>query len=126
VSDLPPEISGGREGVRELARRGELPTAILCSNDWVALGAFMELQANGIKVPQDVSIVGHDDVPFCTTLEPELTSISRSEQGMVSEGIRLLLEAVGGSEVDAKDASIEGAVVWRESTGPAPERLLGS
>ena len=123
VSDLPHEITGGREGVRELIRRGDMPTAILCCNDWVALGAFMELQAHGIKVPQDVSLVGHDDVSFCKTIEPRLTSISRSEQGMVSEGVRLLLEMIGGSQAVAEDTSVEGKVVWRESAGPAPERL---
>lgn len=126
VTNLPHEITGGREGVRELIRRGDVPTAILCCNDWVALGAFMELQAKGLRVPQDVSLVGHDDVSFCQTIEPKLTSISRSEQDMVSEGIRLLLEAVDGKEVAIKDTSVEGSVVWRDSTGPALDRLKES
>ena len=127
VSNLPGEITGGREGIRELFRRGNLPSAILGCNDWVSLGALMELQAHGVNVPRDVSLVGHDDVSFCEDLDPKLTSISRPEHVMVAESIRLLLEVVGSGNGGGEptDKLIEGSVVWRESTGPAPERLAG-
>jgi LacI family transcriptional regulator len=123
VSDLPGEIPGGREGVRELLRRGDLPTAILCCNDWVALGALMELQSRGLRIPRDVSVVGHDDVSFCEALDPKLTSISRPEHTMVAEGVRLLLAEIEGDGMKPADELVEGAVVWRDSTGPAPERF---
>lgn len=119
VSDLPPEISGGREGVRALAGRGELPTAILCCNDWVALGALMELQSRGVDVPRDVSLVGHDNVSFCESLEPRLASISRSEHVLVSKAVQLLLDAVDHGKAKAEDTLVEGSIVWRGSTGPA-------
>ena len=123
VSDLPSEISGGREGVRELLRRGELPTALFCCNDWVALGALMELQAQGVSVPGRVSLVGHDDVSFCPALEPALTSISRSEPAMVARGIALLFDQIAGVAVPPEDHLVEGSVVWRASAGAAPSRL---
>ncbi|MGI5868902.1 MAG: LacI family DNA-binding transcriptional regulator [Kiritimatiellia bacterium] len=119
VSDLPPEISGGREGIRELARRGKPPTAILCCNDWVALGALMELLSRGVVVPRDVSLIGHDNVSFCESLEPRLSSICRSEHMLVSKAVQLLLDAVDRGNGKAEDTLVEGAVVWRESTGPA-------
>jgi LacI family transcriptional regulator len=124
VSDLPQEISGGRAGVRELARRGDLPSAILCCNDWVALGAMMALQSQGLRVPRDVSVLGHDDVSFCEDLEPRLTSISRPEHVMVSEAVRLLLEQIEGDPQSPSDVRVEGAIVWRDSTGLAPDRLV--
>lgn len=126
VSDLPGEISGGREGVRELAKRGDLPTALLCCNDWVALGALMELQSHGIAVPGRVSLIGHDDVSFCTALEPTLTSISRSEHAMVSKGVDLLLGQIEDGGAAAEDHLVKGGVVWRASTGPAPDRAAAS
>ncbi len=122
VSELPGEIAGGREGVRALAKRGELPSALLCCNDWVALGALMELQGRGVAVPGQVSIVGHDDVPFCATLEPALTSISRSEQVMVSRALAMLFDQIEGRPAPADDRLVEGSVVWRDSTGAAPAR----
>lgn len=123
VSDLPGEIAGGRAGVRELTRRGPLPTAVLCCNDWMAMGALHELQAQGLHVPRDISLLGHDDVSFCEDLEPKLTTISRSEDLMVAEGIRILLEVIEQRAGAPTDTLVEGTVVWRESTGPAPERL---
>lgn len=117
VSDLPPEIRGGRRGIEQLAERGALPTAILCCNDWVALGALMKLQAMGVRVPEEMSVLGHDDVSFCESLEPTLSSISRSENALVENAIRILLEAMEGGTVVAEDTFVEGRIVWRGSTG---------
>lgn len=122
VSELPGELRGGREGVRELVRRGDLPSALICCNDWVALGALMELQAQGLKAPRDVSVLGHDDVSFCEDLDPKLSSISRPEAVMVSRSVRLLLDQIEGADAKPVDELVEGAVVWRESTGPALDR----
>lgn len=123
VSDLPGEIPGGREGVRELRRRGPLPTALLCCNDWVALGAFHELQLAGLALPTDISVMGHDDVSFCGMLEPSLTSIARPEDVMVGKAVALLLEEIEHGPQSPRDERIEATVVWRDSTGPAPGRI---
>ncbi len=122
VDGLPWEIPGGRQGIKELKQRGSahMPTAIFCTNDWVALGAVMEIIASGMRIPQDVSIIGHDDVAFSRTLEPSLTSISRSELSMVSSAITLLLDMIDKKKSPRKDILIEGEVIWRNSTGPAP------
>lgn len=122
VNDLPSEVSGGRQGIRELNARGAVPTAILCCNDWVALGALMELQAQGLRVPRDVSLLGHDDISLCADLEPTLSTINRSENTLVSEAVRILMEAINGGGKEPTDLLVEGSVVWRDSTGAAPTR----
>ena len=124
VTDLPADIVGGRQGIRRLREQGQMPTAILCENDWMALGAMQELEHMGLNVPRDVSLVGHDDLWICEQLEPQLTSIHRAEHELVSRAIDLLLE-----QIDADGAAVpqeilvEGEMVWRQSAGPAPERL---
>jgi LacI family transcriptional regulator len=124
VDGLAGEITGGRDGIRQLRSRGSLPTAILCENDWMALGAMQELKDQNLHIPQDVSIVGHDDLWICQQLEPQLTSIHRAEDELVSKAIDLLMEQIeGAGEPLPREVLVDGEMVWRQSAGPAPERL---
>jgi LacI family transcriptional regulator len=123
ISDLPDEIPGGRQGIRQLLQRGAMPTAILCENDWIAVGAIQELQQHNLRVPQDVSVMGHDDVWVCDQLEPTLTSIHRAEDQLVSQAIDLLEEQITGAATAPREVLVDGVMVWRQSTGTAPERL---
>lgn len=124
VDGLVGEIAGGREGVRRMRSRGQMPTALLCENDWMALGAMQELKDQGLHIPQDVSIVGHDDLWVCQQLEPQLTSIHRAEDELVSRAIDLLMEQIeGAGPVTPREVLVDGEMVWRQSAGPAPHRL---
>lgn len=117
------EMSAGREGVRELQQRGALPTAILCENDWIALGVMQELDHQNIRVPEDVSVVGHDDLWICEETEPRLTSIRRSEDAMVAKAIELLLDQIENELGEPQDVQVEGQMIWRQSVGPVSQRL---
>jgi len=124
ASNLPAEITGGREGIRQLRARGELPTAILCENDWMAMGVMQELQHHGLRVPQDVSVIGHDDLWICEQLEPQLTSIHRAEEELVTKAIDLLMEQIDGVATPSpREILVDGEMIWRQSAGPAPDRL---
>lgn len=124
VTGVGGEIVGGREGVRQLRASGPMPTAILCENDWVAVGAIQELEQGGLRVPQDVSVIGHDDLWVCQQLDPPLTSIHRAEDQLVSQAIDLLLEQIdAGGSAPVRELLVEGEMVWRGSAGPAPDRL---
>ena len=119
---LSPGIAGGREGARKLLQPGPLPSAIICCNDWMALGVLHELQRRGLSVPDAASVVGHDDVPFCEDLEPTLTSVRRSEDALVTQAADLLLKQIEEPGLEAREFRVEEQVVWRGSTGLAPER----
>ncbi|KMT64444.1 LacI family DNA-binding transcriptional regulator [Catenovulum maritimum] len=67
--------SGGREGVKQLLDAKKEFTAILCGNDETAFGAIEELTNRGIKVPEDISVIGFDDVQFSRMISPKLTTI---------------------------------------------------
>jgi len=123
VEALTSDIKGGRAGIRQLLARGPLPTAILAENDWMALGAMQELEHQGKRIPDDVSLVGHDDLWVCEQLEPQLTTIHRAEEELVAKAIGVLLEQIDGGDRTPREVFVEGEMVWRESAGPAPDRL---
>ncbi|HOF18022.1 MAG TPA: substrate-binding domain-containing protein, partial [Phycisphaerae bacterium] len=104
---------------------GPLPSAILCCNDWLAMGAMQELHLQGYKIPEDISLVGHDDLPFCEDLEPTLTSIHRAEKEIVAKAIDLLSEEIEHGIGAPREILVEGEMVWRNSTGLAPARRAG-
>jgi LacI family transcriptional regulator len=65
---------GGRRGMDELLRGDDRPRAVLCANDMIALGAIEVLKGAGLRVPEDVAVVGHDDVDVATIVSPQLTT----------------------------------------------------
>ena len=73
---LHPTIEGAhRDMAAYLATNPDLPTAFLSDNDIIAFGAMKALKETGIRIPQDISLLGFDDMPFCTITEPSLSTI---------------------------------------------------
>jgi LacI family transcriptional regulator len=71
------DVANGRRAVaRMLAEVAVAPTALICANDALAVGAYQALHHAGLRIPHDVSIVGFDGSPFARAVEPELTSIA--------------------------------------------------
>lgn len=120
VAPVEDGFAGGREATRELLRSGFAPTAILCVNDWIAIGAIRELRNQGLSVPGDVSVTGFDNITMAEFCCPSLTTIHipRTEVG------RLVVEALvpdgSGSVPSARHISLDPELVVRESTGVAP------
>lgn len=81
----------------------QLPTAYFADNDMIALGAMKALQEMGIKVPEDVSLIGFDDLPFCEIASPRLTSLRVPKQEMGRLAVRKLIEMITyGDKVKTK------------------------
>lgn len=68
-------VDGGEQGMRELFRQAEPPTVVFTRTDTLAAGALRAARRMGVRVPEDVSLVGHDDVPFASLIEPPLTTV---------------------------------------------------
>jgi len=82
-------------GMQNVLNSGvELPTAFLTENDLVAYGAMRAMQAAGIRIPQDISIVGFDDRPICTLAEPMLTTVRIPRSRFGGEAIELLVNKI--------------------------------
>lgn len=92
---LTSSMEGAYEDMKKVLKRNpELPTAFFADNDMVALGAMKALQEFGYKVPDDVSIIGFDDLPFCEITTPRLTTIRVSKQEMGVIAVRRMNDMI--------------------------------
>jgi DNA-binding LacI/PurR family transcriptional regulator len=110
--------AGGRRAMAELLSRPEPPTAVVCANDFSALGALEEAQLRGLKVPQSISIVGFDDIDEAALASPPLTTIRLPPHEIGVVAAEKLIERLKGRE-ESSHAFIKGELIVRESTaGP--------
>jgi LacI family transcriptional regulator len=92
---LPPNMEGAcSEMMRLLKSTKDLPTAFFADNDMIALGAMRAIQQSGYRVPEDISIVGFDDLPFCAISTPPLTTIKVYKNQLGSAAVRRLVEKI--------------------------------
>lgn len=114
---------GGRQAAREVLGRGRV-TALLASNDQMALGALRALAEAGLSVPAQVSVVGFDDTPVAASTVPALTAVAVPAYEMGRCAMELLLRVRAGEPV--ADVVLPTELRVRESTGPAEDLRSGS
>lgn len=111
----------GYELVRELLRRGRRPTAIMCGNDRMAVGALLGLLEAGIRVPQDMSIMGYDDqFQLAAEIRPALSTVRLPYDAMGRLAAEQL--AAGGPAAPTGRTLVHCPLVMRDSTAPADGR----
>ncbi len=110
--------SGFRAGERLLAA-AEPPTAVFAASDQMALGVYEALRRRGLRVPDDVSVVGFDDLPEARWSSPPLTTVRQPMTEMGKLAVRMLLRLVRGEEVDTPRVELATELVVRDSTAPA-------
>jgi DNA-binding LacI/PurR family transcriptional regulator len=106
-------------GKELVERRGEL-TALFAFNDPSAIGAMRALHEAGIRVPEDVSVVGFDDIDSAAFHNPGLTTIRQPLRRMGAIAAQSLLDHLSGGEKVGSQLSVDPELVVRQSTGPAP------
>lgn len=109
-------LASGYAAAKTLLARGEHPTAIFASNDWMALGALEALLDEGLRVPHDISVVGLDDIVVSAHLRPPLTTIAIPKAQLAKETTELLLGQIAGSEDMLVSRLVEPYLVVRQST----------
>jgi LacI family transcriptional regulator len=114
--------AGGRRAMAELLNRPAPPTAVVCANDFSALGALEEAQLRGLKVPQSISIVGFDDIDEAALASPPLTTIRLPPHEIGVVAAEKLIERLKGRE-ESSHAFIKGELIVRESTARLLEPL---
>jgi LacI family transcriptional regulator len=112
------KVDGGASAVRALLSKPPLPTALLCCNDLIALGAISALQEAGVRVPEDVSVTGCDDVFFARLARPPLTTVHVPRQEMGRLAFEMLYEIRQRARRRAEKAGVETHLVIRKSTAP--------
>ena len=111
-------FAGGAKSVRQLLSLPEPPTAIFCHNDVMAIGAIQEAKRLGLRVPQDLSVVGFDDIQFAQYCDPPLTTISQPRYEIGRQAMLMMLEILRGHDVRAGSRLLETQLVVRQSAAP--------
>jgi LacI family transcriptional regulator len=120
--DTTPEIAHGQDAAGHLLNLPDPPTAILCFNDNNAIGAIQAARAHGLRVPEDLSIVGFDDVETATVVTPKLTTVRQPLAEMGRTGVSLLMRLLDGERFETLHVELATRLVVRESTAPPPTR----
>jgi DNA-binding LacI/PurR family transcriptional regulator len=112
-------LEGGRVAALDLLSRDERPTAILTYDDLVGIGAMRAAHSVGVRVPDDLSIVGCDDIDVSAFVEPPLTTVRHPKREIGRVAMQLLLSALGGEGAPARIA-LPGTLIVRSSSARAP------
>lgn len=116
TTDTPGSHRLGREAFGALVDRGHLPKALFCTSDPLAQGAITEALVRGLRVPEDVAIMGFGDFPNSSTISPSLTSIFFDRQRVGASAATAILRELGGEPLTERVIDIGFRVVEREST----------
>ncbi|KWT64072.1 transcriptional regulator, LacI-family [Variovorax sp. WDL1] len=106
----------GRHAMEQLLAQHERPEAVVCCNDLVALGAYDLLRAQGLRVPQDISITGHNDMPLVDMVDPPLTTIRLPHRELGWRAAEMLFDEIEGKALSASTVVLRPELVVREST----------
>lgn len=110
---------GGAETMARLLCLDPIPTAVVTVNDAMALGAIQEAARQGLAVPQDISVVGFDDIAMAAHALPPLTTVAQPKRELGQTAVDLLLARIGSQEeVSPQEVRLPCALVTRESTAP--------
>lgn len=115
------DVKSGVIAAQKLLLLRERPTAIFCFNDDMAIGAMQFLQQQGFKVPNDISVMGFDDINYAEYVTPSLTTIHQPLNEIGATCIKLLLDQLNGKEVVVGTQYLPFDLVIRNSTSVVPK-----
>lgn len=114
--------ASGTMAMQKILALNPRPTAVFAANDRMAIGAMRAIGEAGLRVPDDVSIMGLDDIEIAASMNPSLTTIRQPFTQLATVGLQLLLDLVNGKKMAQSQIMMAPKLVTRESTGPAPAR----
>ncbi|APG05578.1 LacI family transcriptional regulator [Luteibacter rhizovicinus DSM 16549] len=111
-------IEAGERAVEMFRAQGRTFSAVFCANDEMAIGAMRALISSGLRIPEDVSVVGFDDIRFSRYTTPPLTTVSQPKNALGREAMTMLIEILNDPEVPPRKRVLTAELVVRGSTGP--------
>jgi len=109
--------AGGYRAMKRLLATDPPPEAVFAASDAMALGAIRAIREQGLRVPQDVAIVGFDDVPLAAQVDPPLTTVRQPISEMGRMACRLLVQLIQGEPVLQRKVVLHTQLVVRQSCG---------
>lgn len=116
------QVGGGHDAMVRLLRANPRPTAVLASNDMSAIGALGAIHESGLRVPEDISLVGFDDIQISSFTQPALTTVRLSREQIAQVAFRALY-SIRQDRGQGAVYPVRPELVVRRSTGPAPVRI---
>lgn len=114
-------LDGARKATRNLLNHPNRPTAIFCANDEMAMGTLHEIKSAKLSVPDDISVIGFDDIRYAEVLDPPLTTIAQPSEEIGERTMHRLCKAIEGRDIGAEPEIVPHKLVIRRSTGTAPK-----
>jgi DNA-binding LacI/PurR family transcriptional regulator len=111
-------VDAGASAVREVLSRPEIPTVVFCGNDLIAMGAMSALEESGVRVPEDVSVIGIDDIFFSFLARPPLTTISVPREQLGVKAFEALEQMLKLKRRKGMTYALKTDLVVRKSTAP--------
>jgi len=105
---------------KQLLEKHKPFTALFAYNDISAIGAIRAFQEAGFRVPEDISVVGFDDIPAAAFHHPSLTTVRQPLQKMGEIAVGILISRIEGEKDQPREISVQPEIVVRASTAPAP------
>ncbi|MGA2984215.1 MAG: LacI family DNA-binding transcriptional regulator [Terriglobia bacterium] len=115
---------GGADAVTKMLQQARFPTALLCSNDLTAIGAMSALHHHGVRIPEDVSVVGLDDITFSSHTYPPLTTIRISRERLGKLAFEELERILRSKRRQGRECVEQTQLIVRGSTGRARRQDL--
>ncbi len=110
--------SGGAAAMNEILASGDMPTAVFAPNDFAALGAMEAIDAAGLGIPGDISLVGYDDLALARLPRIGLTTVGQPRADLGREAVHLVLERLDDGRESARHVVVPPNLVVRSTTGP--------
>ena len=108
----------GEQGARELLNHADKPTAIFCFNDDIAIGAIHEIKKQGLRVPEDISVVGFDNIKVSAYIDPPLTTIDQPAYEMGRKAVEVVLQQINNKPLARDREIVQFRLLERASSGP--------
>ena len=115
IIEVSRDLDGGVEGIQQLMAEKRKVSAVICGEDLTAIGAMKALTAFGLKIPEDVGVIGYNNSILAETASPALTSVDNLAAAMARQAVELLVNRLQGKQVSHKIV-LTPTLVIREST----------
>ncbi|HEV8077525.1 MAG TPA: substrate-binding domain-containing protein, partial [Marinobacter sp.] len=111
-------IWSGLNSAQQFCNMEQRPTAVFCMNDEMAIGAMQTIKSHGLKIPEDISVAGFDDISYARYCDPSLTTIAQPAEEIGKLAMDMLLRLIEGEPLAQTEAVLPAEFVIRKSTGP--------
>ncbi len=109
-------FTGGLRATKELLQMQNAPTAIFAISDITAIGAIRAIKEEGLRIPEDIAVVGFDNTSIASMYDPQVTTISQPRYDLGKISMEMLLELIKNETVSTREVYLEHELIIREST----------